>query len=415
MTTVLLLLLSLGQTSVKDLEKKLAQLPPYTAEYDFVCILPGGKKVAACDVLYFVDYAGMSFYARMRKIDGEGAEAVVNTALLDGTMWTWGRNGKGSRLDASDFLATQARTITEIRRDLDRLLPPTAEDPDPSVCAGIRVVLDVKDAENPKGDDCEFRIVAPHTPASWLSTVRASRDVSMAREGKSLIFRLPGRRKELEVDADTGVLLRAEANDSDGTIRRFVRRSFATNTDRPSFRLPDRESCPVSPALPPSRLLQAYEDEVEGAVVRMFERWPELRGKRSAVVDQFAAWASQSLERASMVLFDDAADRHVQRRLQAGGALSDLEAFLDSEARAFGDRSAQAGGVGPLLRRRLKEYLSSTEEILRSRPETAERREFLDVLREALSPDRVLAKVPAVEEPQLRGILKGALRRASSR
>jgi hypothetical protein len=396
------------------LEGRFAALPPFTAEYQCLHILPDGKEEPGSEIFFFLDFLSMTFYSRLSVLKDDGKRSVIHSILEKEEFRTWLSETEAYGADVSDLLLSARRAIDETRVELDRLLPPTPEDADPALCRSLMLNLDVhrkKGPDDEEGGGFQFSFGVLGPPALWLADARSTRDARMTEEEKTVTFRFPKDEKKFVVDRETGLLLLAEAKDYDGRLRRLVRRSFTLKAERPAFTPPPRALFKPIPLGELKGYIHAYLASLDGGVRRVFHGWDRLGDRQSEIPELIAGWTLRYLELWKIAYLDSAADAYVKRRLDGGDKLDDLTRAIEPEARKLGEMVAQQGEFGTLCRQLLKNYLEQSEGKFKAQPDHPNREPFTKALHEGMSPERVFPKVSRVTEADLQRVLRGALKR----
>jgi hypothetical protein len=402
--------------TVARLEERFAALAPYTAEYQAIIVRPDGTEEPGSEFLFWTDYLGLSLYSRTKIADPDNGNPTLYTILEKEQVWVWRDDGKeGFWGDLSDYFTAIRSALDLTRRDLNRILPRTSEDPDPGLCHGLQIVLDVhrkKDAKDERGGVFQFSVSLMTSPASWLAEARGARDARMTDGPAGLSFALPEDPKTMVVDKDNGLLLRVESKDYDGVTRRIVRRSFRANTEPPAFQRPRGAALKPFPLGALRGYVSAFRQAIILAAGRVLWNWDRLGDHRAEVPALVSEWMARYLDLWAMIFLDDAADGYVKERLNGGDKLDALERDVEQEARRLGERLAKDSGFADLGRKVLKECLDEWEASHASHPNVANREPFMKAIRAGFSPDEVFPKVSKVREAELRRALRGAVKRA---
>jgi hypothetical protein len=402
--------------AVARLEERFAALPPYAAEYQAIIIRPDGKEEPGSEFLFWSDYLGMSLYTRVKIVDPENGNSTMYSILEKDQAWIWREEQKEAWwADLSDYFMAIRSAVDLTHRDLDRILPRTSEDPDPALCRGLQIVLDVqrkKDAKDEEGGIFQYslRIVAP--PASWLAEARATRDARMREDESGLVLTLPEDRKTLQVDKANGCLLWMESKDYDGATRRIVRRSFRPNCDPPAFQRPKGAALKPLPLGALKGYVFAYRQAIDLAASRLLWNWGRLGDQAPKIPGLLSSWSARYLDLWGMVFVDGAADAYVKERLDGGERLEVLERDAETEARRMGERIVKDGEFSGVARKLLEDYLSHWESSLRSHEKIPGGEAFLKALRLGLSAEEVFPKVAKVTQGELRRAFRAAVKRA---
>ncbi|HEV3028946.1 MAG TPA: hypothetical protein VG457_15310, partial [Planctomycetota bacterium] len=281
------------------LEQRFAALPPFTAEYQAVNIPPDGKEDPGSEFLVWSDYLGMSLRSRTRVINTDRSFSAVYSIIEKDQIWFWqeGKN-EGYWADLSDYFLAIRSALDMTEHELDRILPRTSEDPDPALCQGLQIVLDVlrkKSAEDENGGLFNFSISIMTSPASWLAEARGTREARMTEGESGTIFTLPGDGKTIVVDKDTGVLLRIESKDYDGLTRRLVRRSFRAKCEPPDFQRPKQSLLKPFPLGSLGGYVEAYRQAITLAGNRILRNWERLGEHQTELPNLLADWSARYL------------------------------------------------------------------------------------------------------------------------
>jgi len=398
------------------LEQRFAALPPFAAEYQAVNISPDGKEDPGSEFLVWSDYLGMSLRSRTKVMNADGSFSIVYSIIEKDQIWFWqdGKN-EGYWADLSDYFLAIRSAVDMTERELDRILPRTSEDPDPALCSGLQIVLDVlrkKSAEDENGGLFNFSISIMTSPASWLAEARGTREARMTEGESSTEFILSKEGKTIVVDKETGVLIRIESKDYDGLTRRLVRRSFLAKCEAPEFQRPKQSLLKPFPLGTMKGYVEAYRQAITLAGNRMLRDWGRLGEHQAGLPNLFAEWSARYLGLWQMVFLDSAADGYIKERLNGGEKLDALERDVGQEARRMGERLAKDGQFSGICRQLLKDYLDPWERSFESHPDLPNGEPFMKTLRAGASPERVFPKIEKVRETDFRRALQGALKRA---
>ena len=398
------------------LEQRFAALPGFTAEYQAVNIPSDGKEDPGSEFLVWNDYLSTAMRSRTRIIKEDRSFSVVYSIIEKDQIWYW-QEGKDERYwaDLTDYFLAIRSAVDMTDRELALILPRTSEDPDPALCRGLQIVLDVapkKSADDENGGLYHISVSIMTSPASWLADARGTRDAKLTERDTVMVFTLPKEGKTIEVDKETGVLLRIESKDYDGLTRRLVRRSFQAKSDPPEFKRPAQALFKPFPLGTMKGYVEAYRQAINLAGNRMLWNWERLGEHQGKVPDLFAGWTARYLDLWEMVYLDSVADGYVKQRLDEGAKLSTLEQDLEQEWRKLGEQLVQGGQFPVICRRLLEDYLGNWEKSYESRRDVPNGEPFMKSLRAGVAPERVFPKVSKVTETDLRRALKGALKRS---
>ena len=402
--------------AVARLEERFAALPPFTAEFQAIVIRPDGKEEPGSEFLLWSDYLGMSFFTRVKIVDPDNGNSTMYSILEKEQVWIWREEQKEAWwADLSDYFMAIRSAVDLTHRDLDRILPRTPDDPDPALCRGLQIVLDVlrkKDAKDDQGGVFQYslRIVAP--PTSWLAEARASRDARMREEQSGWVFVLPEDQKSMIVDKANGCLLQMESKDYDGVTRRIVRRSFRANTDPPAFQRPKGAALKPLPLGALQGYVFAYRQAIDLVANRILWNWGRLGDQATRIPGLLSSWAARYLDLWEMVFVDGAADAYVKERLNGGERLEVLERDAELEARRMGERIAKEGEFSGVAQKLLKDYLDHWESSFRSHQKIPNGEALMKALRVGLSTEEVFPKVSKVTPGEFRRAFRAAVKRA---
>lgn len=386
---------------VDTLEARLAATAPFTADYRFSTVKPGGAEEPGSSMSVFANYSGGVFDVQIRKVElGAPEPLLLNSILENGRFATWNQKGEGHRADYGELFDKIRAACNRCGRELEELLPSTPENPAMALPRGVSLILHVD--TQPESAEPGFRVSLsfPGAPGSWLELIRRADD-AVIKEGKERIdVHLPSRRSEIAIERSTGLLLEYVGRDADGGERRIARTRYAPGVARLGLTPPEKLKPP--PFGMTQGYLSGYAAVFKHALRRLRAGWSRLAGREEKAVERMSGWAALYVDLLAKSYFEELAERYVQARLAQGATVAEMEARIPDETRAMRDVLLRDGDFTGFWRRSVERMLAGAE------TEPAEDA-FFKAAREALSPERLKGKIPQLE---LLPLLRDALRRA---